>query len=38
MFPQEVPKAGKSGRSSKEAQDTVEPEVTILRHSLSAFS
>uniref|UniRef100_A0A2K6EER1 Serine/threonine-protein phosphatase 2A 56 kDa regulatory subunit n=1 Tax=Propithecus coquereli TaxID=379532 RepID=A0A2K6EER1_PROCO len=31
----ETPKAGKSGKSSKEGQDAVEPEVTVLKYSLS---
>ncbi|CAK6431802.1 unnamed protein product [Pipistrellus nathusii] len=34
----EVPKAGKSGRSSKEAQDTVEPEISSRKSSVGSSS
>lgn len=34
----EVPKAGKSGRGSKEAQDTVEPEISSRKSSLGSVS
>ncbi|XP_070270291.1 serine/threonine-protein phosphatase 2A 56 kDa regulatory subunit gamma isoform-like isoform X1 [Myotis yumanensis] len=34
----EVPKAGKSGRGSKEAQDTVEPEISSRKSSVGSVS
>nr|KAF6388434.1 protein phosphatase 2 regulatory subunit B'gamma [Myotis myotis] len=34
----EVPKAGKSGRGSKEAQDTIEPEISSRKSSIGSVS
>ncbi|XP_059542685.1 serine/threonine-protein phosphatase 2A 56 kDa regulatory subunit gamma isoform isoform X7 [Myotis daubentonii] len=34
----EVPKAGKSGRGSKEAQDTIEPEISSRKSSVGSVS